>query len=102
MRSKQSPPTPPNVNVGDVIRVHIPPLPDLWKVDEILRHDPSGEYLLRISKDSGKFSRTIAPRGFEVVSRADVPLSTEITDLRARLADARRRVERLEAQEPRP
>jgi hypothetical protein len=138
MRSKQSPPTPPNVHVGDLIRVHVPPLPDLWIVDEVLKDPGTWGYFLRISQHSGKVSRTIAPRGFEIVHRVDdlrtqvraaireitlprsmnegldprkpLPLSipvrfdapkgklaTEIADLKARQADARRRLERLES-----
>jgi|ERR1700674_103081 len=65
------PHTLPTVKAGDLIRVHIPPLPDLWKVDELLHTPGTWGYFLRISQNSGMVSRTIAPRGFEVVSSAD-------------------------------
>jgi hypothetical protein len=85
MRSKQSPHTPPNVNVGDVIRVHVPPLPDLWTVDAVLvEQRDSGAYFLRISQNSGQISRTIAPRGFEIVSRS-ISIPVELRALRASL-----------------
>jgi hypothetical protein len=72
MPSKQSPRTPPSVNVGDVIRVHVPPLPDLWTVDAVLVGSGSWGWFLRISQrvSGGKVSRTIAPRGFEIISRS--------------------------------
>jgi hypothetical protein len=62
----------PTVKVGDVIRVHIPPLPDLWRVDELLSAAGTWGWFLRISQDSGKISRVIAPRGFEIVSAEEI------------------------------
>jgi len=58
----------PTVNVGDVIKVHVPPLPDLWRVDEVLAAPGTWGYFLRISQEGGKVSRTIAPLGVEIVS----------------------------------
>jgi hypothetical protein len=71
--------TPPTVRAGDVIRVHVPPLPDLWMVDAVLVGSGTWGYFLRISQRVGgtKLSRTIAPRGFEIVSH-DNPLRTRI------------------------
>jgi hypothetical protein len=51
--------TPPTVKAGDVIRVHVPELTELWVVDEVL--GGSWGYLLRISQDRGAVVRTIAP-----------------------------------------
>jgi hypothetical protein len=58
----------PAVKVGDVIRVHVPKLPDLWRVDELLYDPSSHARFLRISQNNGMVKRIISPRGFEIVS----------------------------------
>jgi hypothetical protein len=58
----------PTVKVGSVIRVNVPPLPGLWRVDEVLAAAGTWGYFLRISQDYGRVSRTIAPRGFQIIS----------------------------------
>jgi hypothetical protein len=59
----------PTVKRGDIIRVHVPQLPNLWLVDAVLVGGSWG-YFLRISQQvtGGMVSRTIAPRGFEIVA----------------------------------
>jgi len=64
-----SPHTPPTVQTGDVIVVHLPRLEGAWRVDAVLEHAVSGDYFLRISQriNGVKVVRTISPRGYQVV-----------------------------------
>ena len=68
----------PTVKVGDIIRVHVPELFGLWRVDEVVSAAGTWGWFLRISQEGGKISRIIAPRGFEIVSHADDDLRAEV------------------------
>ena len=61
----------PTVQIGDVIRVHVPDLgPDLWRVDDVLQHRDGWGYFLRISqrRDGAKVCRVIAPIGYQIIT----------------------------------
>jgi hypothetical protein len=61
--------TVPTVKVGAIVRVHVPELQGLWRVDAVLVGGSWG-YFLRISQRvaGGKISRTIAPRGYQIIT----------------------------------